>query len=38
MKSQGTTAEDEVRYKDLLEKVESLKSLDPGNYIKNIRS
>jgi hypothetical protein len=35
--SQGSSEADMNRYQDLLEKIESLKSLDPGNYMKNIR-
>lgn len=35
--SQGLSENDMGRYHDLLEKIESLKNLDPENYMKNIR-
>ncbi len=37
MMSQGLSESDLCRYNGLLEKIESLKNLDPANYMKNIR-
>jgi len=37
MMSQGLSDTDMMRYQDLLEKIESLQNLDPGNYMKNIK-